>query len=167
MDEPTPQAPGSAAGGGDRRNGTERRQRHWHGLVHGHAKRRRLEPRRDNKQHLAIVDWHHPQWLLVGLLIVLLSVFDAFATLTLLARGATEANPFMAPLVTGSGHSFAYWKLGLTISGVVVLTALARIRLFGGLRVGLLLYVVLAVYVCLVAYECQLLWGPHADATSV
>jgi len=167
MDEPPAPSQTGLADGGDRRTGKDRRQRQWYGLIHGHSKRRRLLPRRVTEQHLAIVDWHHPQWLLVGILIVLLSVFDAFATLTLMSRGATEANPLMAPLVTGSGHGFAYWKLGLTIVGVLVLTALARIRLYGRLRVGALLYFVLFVYVCLVCYECLLLWGPHAGSASV
>ena len=162
MDEVTPPVSRPPAGAADeRRAGPDRRQRHWYGLVHGHSKRRRHEPRRDNERHLAVVDWHHPQWLLVSMLIVMLSVFDAFATLTLMSRGARELNPFMAPLLEGSGHAFAWWKLGLTISGVVVLTALARIRLYGVLRVGVLLYLVLAGYLTLVAYECWLLWGPH------
>ncbi len=38
----------------------------------------------------------------------------------------------MDPLVRGSGHSFAYWKIGLTAMGVVVLTLLARLRYWGG-----------------------------------
>ena len=145
----------------ERRAGVERRQRHWYGLVQGHSKRRRHEPRRGDEQHLAVVDWHHPQWLLVSVLIVTLSVLDAIATLTLMSRGARELNPFMAPLLDGSGHAFAWWKLGLTIFGVVMLTALARIRLYRDLRVGALLYLVLAGYVALVAYEWWLLWGPH------
>jgi hypothetical protein len=91
------------------------------------------------------------------MLVVLLSFADALLTLTLLSRGAHEANPFMAPLVLGDGRSFAYWKLGLTISGVVVLVVLARARLFRMVPAGLLLYLVLAGYVVLVVYEWRLL----------
>lgn len=88
---------------------------------------------------------------------MLLSFADALFTLTLLNRGAQEANPIMAPLVLGDGRSFAYWKLGLTIAGVVVLVVLARARLFRLVSAGLLLYLVLAGYVVLVVYEWQLL----------
>ena len=103
-----------------------------------------------------MTDWFHPQWLAVGLTVLLLSVADAFLTLTLINHGATEVNPVMAPLVKGSGHSFAYWKIGLTAMGVVVLTLLARLRIRGR-AVGGVLYVALALYVVLVGYELFLL----------
>jgi len=160
MDDRTPYAPRNPAVS-DRRSGAERRHRHWYGLLLGHEKRRRQNPRRVDEHNLAVVDWHHPQWLLVSVLIVVLSVVDAFATLTLLSHGAQEINPVMAPLVTGSGHSFAFWKMGLTVFGVVILTSISRIRFFRGLQVGVLLYLVLAAYIVLVAYEAWLLWGDH------
>lgn len=91
------------------------------------------------------------------MLIVLLSIADAFLTLTLIDLGAREANPFMAPLVVGDGRSFAYWKLGLTITGVLMLVVLSRARLFRTVSAGVLLYLVLAAYVTLVIYEWQML----------
>jgi hypothetical protein len=97
---------------------------------------------------------------------VLLSFVDALFTLTLLNRGATEANPVMAPLVLGDGRSFAYWKLGLTIAGVVVLVVLARARLFRVVPAGLLLYLALACYVVLVIYEWRLLGELHDSFVS-
>jgi Domain of unknown function (DUF5658) len=90
-------------------------------------------------------------------LVVVLCIFDALLTLTLLKHGASEVNPLMAPLVVGSGHGFAFWKLGLTIMGVVVLVSLARARLFGIIPAGVLLYLVLAMYIVLVTYELRLL----------
>jgi hypothetical protein len=165
MQDPGPQDSPWTPTRSERRSGEERRQRHWYGLLQGHSFRRRHDPRRAAERHLAVVDWHRSHWLAVGLLILVLSILDAFATLTLISRGATEINPVMAPLVKGSGHGFAFWKLGLTIFGVVVLTALSRIRIHGRLRVGALLYVVLGIYVVLVAYESWLLWGPHGAAS--
>lgn len=91
------------------------------------------------------------------MLVVLLCITDALMTLTLMKHGAHEVNPLMAPLVVGSGHGFAYWKLGLTITGVVVLVVLARSRLFGLVPAGVLLYLILAMYIVLVTYEWQLL----------
>ena len=127
----------------DRRAGQERRQRHWHGLWTGHLLRRRQHPRRLDEHHLAVVDWHHPQWLLVSLLVLLLSITDAFFTLTLISRGASEINPLMEPLVGGSGHAFAYWKVGLTTLGILILTAVSRLTLVGPVKVGAMLYLVL------------------------
>ena len=103
-----------------------------------------------------VTDWFHPQWLAVGILILLLCSADALLTLTLIARGASELNPFMAPLVAGSGHAFAGWKLGLTAVGVVFLTVMARLQVFGR-TVGAILYVILGMYAALVGYELFLL----------
>lgn len=143
--------------GGERRIPAERRRNTLKALLIGSLRPRRMNPRRSHDRGFAAVDWHHPQWLAVALLILLLSCADAFLTLVLLSHGATEINPFMAPLVTGTGHAFALWKLGLTSTGVVVLTLLARMRAFGRLPVGSILYTVLAGYVVLVTYEMWLL----------
>lgn len=119
--------------------------------------RRRLGPRRDTDRHPVMTDWFHPQWLATAIIILILSSADAALTLALISRGAIEINPFMEPLVRGSGHSFAFWKLGLTSMGVVVLTMVARLRIFRRVAVGGLLYVVLAGYLVLVGYELSLL----------
>ena len=88
--------------------------------------------------------------------ILLLCSADAFLTPLLISHGAVELNPLMDPLVRGSGHSFGYWKMGLTAMGTVVLTLLARVR-FWGKTVGTLLYLVLGAYAVLVGYELFLL----------
>jgi hypothetical protein len=141
----------------ERRIAAERRHSIARALWHGNFERRRIAPRRGNERHGVTTDWFHPQWLVTSILILLLCVADAILTLTLMTHGAIEINPVMAPLVKGSGHSFAYAKLGLTILGVVVLTTFARLRLFGSVAVGAVLYAVLAGYAILVAYELWLL----------
>lgn len=103
-----------------------------------------------------VTDWFHPQWLAVVIGILLLCGADALFTLKLISQGATELNPFMDPLVRGSGRSFAFWKFGLTSVGVFLLTLMARLRYFGR-TVGVILYMVLAGYVILVGYEAFLL----------
>jgi hypothetical protein len=113
--------------------------------------------------HVAGLDWHDAHWLGAALLVMLLSVTDAFMTLTLMRHGAQEANPFMEPLLLGGGTpAFAYWKVGLTAFGVIMLTAFARLRLFGVIPVGGVLYMMTAGYIMLVAYEMTLL---HRYAT--
>jgi Domain of unknown function (DUF5658) len=140
----------------ERRRG-ERRRRVLRALLLGSFHTRRRQPRRASEQALAAVDWHHPQWLATAMLIVLFSCADALLTLALVEHGAYEANPLMRPLVGGSGLTFALVKVGLTGGGVVVLTLLARMRLFGRLSAGLLLYTLLAGYGALLLYESSLL----------
>ena len=107
---------------------------------------------------MSAVDWHHPQWLAVAMLIVSGSCVDAFLTLMLVGRDvAEEANPLMAPLLGGSGMAFALVKIGLTAAGVLLLTQLARLRAFGRIPVGVFLYGVLALYAGLIYYEIGLL----------
>jgi hypothetical protein len=140
----------------ERRRG-ERRQEIWRSLLRGSLTPRRRVPRREDERGVTAVDWHHPQWLATGLLIVSLSCADALLTLVLMHHGAYEANPLMAPLVAGSALRFALVKIVLTTFGVLVLAQLSRLRAFGRLPVGTLLYTVLAVYAALVVYEFRLL----------
>jgi hypothetical protein len=140
----------------ERRVSLERRRTVFQALWRGNFERRRISPRRRTENFVVVTDWFHPQWLALAVSILLLCCADAFLTLTLISHGANEVNPFMAPLVEGTGHSFAYWKMGLTSAGVLILTLLARLRAFGGV-VGVILYMVLAAYVILVTYELFLL----------
>ena len=140
----------------ERRASTDRRRSVFRALWRGNFARRRIAPRRGTEHHAVVTDWFHPQWLAIGIAILLLSATDAILTLTLISHGANEANPLMAALVTGSGHSFGYWKIGLTAMGVMILTLLARLRVRGR-AVGSILYAILAVYIALVAYELFLL----------
>ena len=141
----------------DRRIPSERRTNTFRALVHGSFTPRRRGSRRDGEQALAAVDWHHPQWLAVAMLTLLLCVADALLTLTLLQHGAYEANPLMEPLVHGSPLAFAIIKFALTAGGTVLLVLLAGARVFGRIRVSYLLYAVLLAYAVLVGYEFWLL----------
>jgi len=139
------------------RRGGDRRKRVLWSLVYGSFHPRRRGPRRAGDIALTAFDWHHPQWLAIGTLIVACSGADAFLTLVLIGQGAYEMNPFMAPLVGGSAVTFALVKVGLTAVGVLLLTQLARLRTFGRIPVGAILYSVLAIYGTLIFYELRLL----------
>jgi len=146
-----------AANAERRGGGDDRRKRVTYSLIIGSFKRRRRGPRRPEEASIASTDHHHPRWLAVSLLILLLSAADAMLTLTLLGRGASEANPLMASMVNGDARSFATLKVGFTALGVVLLTLMAQVRAFGRLRVSGLLYGTLVAYAALVVYEIWLL----------
>jgi hypothetical protein len=147
----------NASADSERRNATDRRKRTLYSLVYGSFNPRRRGPRRTDARSLRDLDWHHPQWLAVAMLIVVLSCVDAALTLTLIAHGAYEVNPVMAPIVRGSALVFTLVKVGLTAGGVVLLTLAVRIRAFGKIPVSFLLYAVLLGYGTLVVYELRLL----------
>ena len=139
------------------RRGGDRRRHVLRALLQGSLQPRRRGPRRAGEHAIASVDWHHPQWLAIGVLIVIGSSLDALLTLILIDHGAYEANPLMAPFVAGSATAFTLVKIGLTAGGVLMLTQLARSRAFGRLPVGVVLYLVLACYGALLVYEWRLL----------
>lgn len=141
----------------ERRRGPDRRTRVGRALVHGSFHPRRLGPRREGEHGFGAVDWHHPWWLAIATLILVLCASDAVLTVVLISRGAYEVNPVLAPLIGGSGVLFAVVKVGLTGLGVVLLTLLSRVRAFGGVPVALVLYGVLAGYGVLIGYELRLL----------
>jgi hypothetical protein len=127
----------------------------------GSIRPRRHGPRRAGERGLSAVDWHHPQWLVVGILIVLCSCADAFLTLVLIEWGlAEEGNPLMAKLMEFTGVTFPVVKIGLTAGGVLLLTQLARLKAFGRIPVGVFLYAVLLMYAALIFYEVRLLERP-------
>jgi hypothetical protein len=103
------------------------------------------------------IDWHEPYLLFLSMMILLLSVADAFLTLTLIMGGATEANPLLALILRDHPELFAVVKMGLTGVGVLVLVAVARSRLFRIMRVGVVLQGLFVAYVALIAYEWWLL----------
>jgi len=117
---------------------------------------RRRGGRRADEQHLPI-DWHEPYLLFLSVMVLLLSVADAFLTLTLIMSGAQEANPLLAFILRDHPDLFAVIKMTLTGGGVLVLVAVARSRLFRIMRVGVVLQGIFVAYVALIAYEWWLL----------
>jgi Domain of unknown function (DUF5658) len=147
----------SVSGVAERRRASDRRTRTLYSLFYGSFNPRRRIPRRTDARSLRDLDWHHPIWLAVAMLIVVLSCVDAALTLSLMSHGAYEVNPIMAPIVGGSALVFTLIKVGLTAGGVVLLTLAARMRAFGRIPVSFLLFAVLIGYGTLIVYELKLL----------
>ena len=140
----------------ERRVGSDRRRTTLGSFLKGGLTPRRRDGRRAGEHHLPI-DWHHPYLLFLSVTILLLSVVDAFLTLTLLTIGATEANPVMAFVLSNHPQMFALTKMAFTSIGVLVLVAVARARLFRFVKVGAVLQGLFVAYVALIAYEWWLL----------
>ncbi|MET0291814.1 MAG: DUF5658 family protein [Steroidobacteraceae bacterium] len=141
----------------DRRDSPERRRRELHALAVGSMNPRRRAHRRGLDGRRMVLDFHEARWLGIAMLIMLMSVADAFLTLKLIELGAMEVNPLMRVLLDSGSDGFAYLKVALTASGVIVLSVLARVHAFGRLPVGVVLYGILGLYGSLIAYEFWLL----------
>ncbi len=140
----------------ERRLALDRRHTTLRSFLKGGFTPRRRNGRRAGEHHLPI-DWHEPYLLFLSVTILLLSVVDAFLTLTLLTVGATEANPVMAFVLSHHPQLFALSKMAFTSVGVLVLVAVARARLFRVMRVGAVLQGLFVGYVALITYEWWLL----------
>ncbi len=144
----------------DRRHRAERRRRVWWSVCYGSFNpRRRTPPRRCDDSRFHSLDWHSAHLLAVAIGILVLSVTDAFFTLTLLQGGAAEVNPIMAVFLYRNVAVFAVMKIGLTSAGIVLMVALARYRFMRLLQVTWVLYGVLIAYAGLIAYEVWMLKG--------
>jgi hypothetical protein len=140
----------------DRRLGYDRRRLSLRTFLRGGVTPRRRSGRRGAEAG-ALVDWHEPHLLLLSIMILLLSVADAFLTLTLLTRGAHEANPILAFVLERYPELFATVKMALTGAGVLVLVAMARATVFRVIKVSSIIHWCLGGYVVLIAYEWWLL----------
>lgn len=122
-----------------------------------------LTPRRRGgrraEDHSGVIDWHSPHLLFLSVTILSLSVVDAFLTLHLIGEGATEANPFLAFVLEEHPQAFAAIKMGLTGLGILVLVAVARARVFGVMRVAVVLHGVALGYLALILYEWWMLYA--------
>jgi hypothetical protein len=149
----------TTASADERRIGRDRRQLDIRSFVQGSLTPRRRGNRRGTESR-AVIDWHEPHLLFLSIMILLLSVTDAFLTVTLLARGAHEANPFMALILDRYPALFAAVKMGLTGVGVVVLVAMAQARVFRVIRISAIIHWCMLGYVLLISYEAWLLRQP-------
>lgn len=140
----------------ERRWRLERRSLSLRTFVQGSLTPRRRENRRGCGMD-GLLDWHEPHLMYLAVMILLLSVTDAFLTLNLISKGAEEANPVMAYLLIRTPALFASIKMALTGVGIVVLVALARARVFRVIRISHIIHWCMIGYVGLIAYEAWLL----------
>lgn len=161
---PEPASSGDALSLPDRRLGTaDRRARLWRTLLVSSLAPRRRIGRRAGEQDLP-VDFHEPYLLVLSIAMLVLSVADAFLTVTLLTHGAEETNPLLAFVLDEHPRLFAVVKMALTGFGVILLVALARTRVFKVVRADWFLTALAAAYLALVLYEAWLVTVSAARA---
>lgn len=96
-----------------------------------------------------------------AMILLLLSLADAVATLRLLDAGGEELNPAMRWLLGRGSEAFLAGKMGLTASGAFILLAFRNHRLLvPGLRVRSALPALTGLYACLNVYQVALLLAP-------
>lgn len=138
----------------ERRTRPERRQRIWWSFVYGSFRpRRRRIGRRTGDERFQATDWHGAHLWATSIAILILSVVDAFLTVTLISGGAVELNPIMAAVMGHDIGVFALVKIAMTGLCVMLMVFLARYRFMRLVRVELLLYGVLLTYLFLVGHE--------------
>jgi hypothetical protein len=153
--EPAPHGESPLSWRDCRVNPIDRRALTWRTLLASGLAPRRRGGRRAGEQEL-LVDFHEPYLLLLAVVMLLLSVADAFLTVTLMTHGAVEANPLLALVLNEHPRAFAAVKMALTGAGVVLLVVIARARLFELVSGRTFLQGLVAVYGALVAYEAWL-----------
>jgi len=120
-----------------------------------HGRGRRRHARRDG--HNYYLDWYDPKLVFTGLGIVLLSSLDALLTLTLLNRGAYEANQLMALLLEFGTVPFVVTKVSITCFGMLFLLMHSHFQILRITNGKQMLKLLLTVNGALILYEIVLL----------
>jgi len=143
--------------GVNRRENAERRSYSLKTLVRCLTSPRRFNGRRSSDRRFPVLDKFDSGigFFAVGLMI--LSVMDAIFTLTLIANGGSEVNPFMNWLLQIDTVVFVSAKMFLTGIAAVLLVAMSNVLVFKRFRARSILAGALGLYCGLIVYELGLL----------
>ena len=141
----------------ERRGGEDRRRHSWRTVTYCGLKGRgrRHNARRSN--HSYYLDHYDPRLVMTGLLVLLLSSLDALFTLTLLGKGAYEANILMAALLDVGTLPFVITKVAVTTFGVLFLLMHSQFRIMQVTSGQRMLEMLAGVYGLLIIWELYLL----------
>lgn len=141
----------------DRRQGPDRRRHTWRTItycgLHGRGRRRQTR-RHDSNYYL---DHYDHRLVVTGVLVLLMSCADAMLTLTLLKRGAFEANYLMAQLLEIGEAPFIVTKIVITAACVLFLLMHAHFRVLRITNGKRMLHLAAGVYGLLIGWEVLLL----------
>ena len=116
---------------------------------------RRHQVRRSD--HSYYLDRYEPRLVMTGLLVLFLSCLDALFTLSLLSKGAYEANHLMAALLELGTHPFVITKVAITAAGVLFLLMHSHFRILRVTSGKRMLEVLAGVYGLLIIWELFLM----------
>jgi hypothetical protein len=141
----------------ERREGIDRRRHSWRTLTYCglQARGRRYQARR--RDHDYYLDRYDRGLVFTGLLVLLLSCLDALFTLTLLDKGAYEANYLMAQLLAIGDKPFVIAKVTITAVGVLFLLMHAHFRILRCTNGKRMLQLLAGIYGLLIGWELWLL----------
>lgn len=124
------------------RLGTDRRQRFLPPLRYLLYQGQRRQIRRQADHHRVLLLDHYSSTLFITILLILaFSMADAFLTLWLVDRGATELNPVMACVLNHGPAAFIGAKYLLTSFSVIILVIFSQVFLQ---RVGIYIRSIIA-----------------------
>jgi len=118
---------------------------------------RRFNGRRSTDRRFAVLDRFESGLAFLAIGLVILSIMDSVFTLTLIAHGGTEVNPFMNWMLQQSISAFVGVKMLLTAIPAVLLVATGNLKVFGRFRARSILAAALGLYCGLIVYELGLL----------
>lgn len=141
----------------ERREGTDRRRHTWRTLTYCGLRGRGRRHQVRRSRHSYYLDHYDHRLVFTGLLVLMLSCLDALFTLTLLTKGAYEANYLMAQLLAVGDKPFVLTKIAITAAGVLFLLMHAHFRLLRVTSGKRMLQFLAGVYAVLICWEVLLL----------
>jgi hypothetical protein len=113
---------------------------------------RRWQPGRRDGDRPGYVDLYHPVLFFILLMIIVLSLADAYLTLDALSGGCREVNPIMNAALDLGMPSFVFIKTAATGLGIALLCMHKAFP-----RVRWIILIVLLGYVALISYHVHLM----------
>lgn len=117
--------------------------------------RRKIIRRELDRQRYVFVDWYSPQLLITLLCLLILSLLDAYFTLTLIREhGVAEANPIMAFYLECSDISFITGKFLFTAVSIFIFCLYSNFFITKvSLASSLVIYLVVILYELNIMYK--------------
>ena len=143
----------------EKRNGPDRRKRKIPPLKYllfgGRKKKIR---RKEDEQKLIIIDMHGSVIIVFAVLILTLTIIDAFNTLNLIDLGASEINPVMSYLINLDPYVFFFGKCFLAITAIILLIIFRnyKSKIFG-IKLSMLFPASALVFLIVIFYQLFLI----------
>jgi len=141
----------------ERRRDEDRRRHSWRTLTYCGLRGRGRRHQARRSDHSYYLDRYEPGLVMTGLLVLLLSCVDALFTLSLLSKGAYEANHLMAALLELGTHPFVITKVAVTAIGVLFLLMHSHFRILRVTNGKRILEILAGIYGLLIIWELLLM----------